>query len=280
MAVVVVDTAILAVFPSTIEAVIMSRNVTNSIESRTVLVIVVTTNIINTLMFVPISISICGVTDLSSLTVRVSITPTSVSSTSTMTTHWMCLRTIVVVDTAVLTLLDVTIETVFMRGNMTDSVEARTLAVSAVTGIYGNTPLTVTAVSCRTVLVYQTLRSTLVVDAGLPIQAVARFWSIRTIPFVFIRPDACGAFGPVMIPIIEHKGPSPDPIRLSLTLRVTLLFRSVQTWTSSTLKQAGLQLGPTLPVPAAVGGVLVIVGLFEYWIHELTTVRYDTPIIG
>merc|ERR1712080_726120 len=103
--VVVVDTTILTVLPSTIGAVFMSRNMTHSIEPRTILVIVITTNIINTLMFVPISISIRGVTDLSSLTVRVSITTTSVSSTSTMTTHWMCGRTVGVVDTTILTVL-------------------------------------------------------------------------------------------------------------------------------------------------------------------------------
>merc|ERR1719158_183381 len=129
MAVVVVDTAILAVFPSTKEAVFMSRNVTNSIESRTVLVIVVTTNIINTLMFVPISISICGVTDLSSLTVRVSITTTSMKSTNTMTTHWMCRRAVVVVDTAILAVFPSTIEAVFMSRNVTNSIESRTVLV-------------------------------------------------------------------------------------------------------------------------------------------------------
>jgi len=153
--VVVIYTAILAVFPTTIEAVIMCRNMAHSIESRTILVIVVTTNIVDTLMFVPVSISICRVTDLSRLTVTVSLTSTSVSSAVTMTTDWMCGGTVVVIDTAILTLRHVTIKAVFMGRNVTNGIEANTFTVCVVTVIYGNTPFTfVTAISCRTVLVF------------------------------------------------------------------------------------------------------------------------------
>jgi len=151
--VVVVYTTIFAIFSTTIEAVVMCRNVTHSIEPRTILVIVVTTRIVDTLMFVPVSISVCSVTDLSILTVTVSLTSTSVSSTLTMTTHWMCGWTVVVIDTAVLTLGYVTIEAVFMGRNVTNCIEANTFTVSVVTVIYGFTPFTVTAISCRAVFV-------------------------------------------------------------------------------------------------------------------------------
>lgn len=130
-------------------------NFASGIEPRTFLVIVVTTIIVDTLMFVPVSISICRVTDLSRLTVTVSLTSTSMSSTVTMTTDWMCGGTVVVIDTAVLTLRHVAIKAVFMGRNVTNGIEANTFTVCVVTVIYGNTPFTfVTAISCGTVLVF------------------------------------------------------------------------------------------------------------------------------
>merc|ERR1719481_2398187 len=137
--VVVVNTAILAVFPTTIEAVVMCRNITHSIEPRTILVIVVTAIIVDTLMFVSVSISICCVTDLSRLTVTVSLTSTSVSSALTMTTDWMCGGTVVVVYTAILAVFPTTIEAVVMCRNMTHSIEPRTILVIMFTTIIVDT---------------------------------------------------------------------------------------------------------------------------------------------
>jgi len=70
-----------------------------------------------------------------------------------MTTDWMCGWTVVIINTAVLTLSYVTIEAVFMGRNVTNGIEANTFTVSVVTVIYGFTPFTVTAISCRAVFV-------------------------------------------------------------------------------------------------------------------------------
>lgn len=233
----------------TVEAVVVGRDVTNSIMARAVIIQLIAT-IRNTLLVVAISVQVSCVANLPSLAVFIGVASAKVLRSS-MSTDGMRSWTVVVCGAALCAVCcAVTVEAVVMGRDVTNSIKTRTLVVVCAPRILDAPAAVVAMVAIRAVAVFNALRRTFVVHTGLPWETIAGFRDVRTVASIVNGPDAGGAFGGVVELIVEGECPLVSLVTQALPVAVSR-FRSITT-ASSALNEAALPSWTTLPETAAV----------------------------
>lgn len=233
----------------TVEAVVVGRDVTNSIMARAVIIQLIAT-IRNTLLIVAISVQVSCVANLPSLAVFIGVASAKVLRSS-MSTDGMRSWTVVVCGAALCAVCcAVTVEAVVMGRDVTNSIKTRTLVVVCAPRILYAPAAVVAMVAIRAVAVFNALRRTFVVHTGLPWETIAGFRDVRTVASIVNGPDAGGAFGGVVELIVEGECPLVSLVTQALWVTDSR-FRSFTT-ASSALNEATLASWTTLPETAAV----------------------------
>jgi len=237
-----------AVFPITVEAVVMSWNIADCIKSFTLAVVIVAT-IRNTLLVVPISVEVSCVTNLPSLAIFIGVASAKVLGSS-MATDGMRSWTVVVCGAALCAVCcGVTVETVVVGRDVTSRVKTRTLVVLCAPRI--DAPATVVAmVAFGAVAVFSALRRTFVIHTCLPWETITWARSVITFAIIVNRKDAGGSLWPEVELIVKGECPLKSLITQTQPDAVSR-FRTIST-ASSTLNEATLASRPTLPEATAV----------------------------
>jgi len=221
-AVAVVDAAWSAGHIVTVEAVFMVRHVTKCIMARAVIIQLITT-IGNTLRVVPVSVQVSCVTDLSSLAVFVGVASTLVIRSS-MSTDGMSVWTVAIAIQPSASLcavcLCVTVKAVVVGRDVTNRIVTSAIVVGCAPRILNAPAAIVAMVAIRTVAVFNALRRTFVIDAGLPRETIARSWGVSTVASIVNGPDAGGALWPEVVLVVEGVCPLVTLLTLALVVAV------------------------------------------------------------
>merc|ERR1719430_2286161 len=237
------------VFPITVEAVVVGRDVTNSIMARAVIIQIVAT-IRNTLLVVAISVQVFCVTNLPSLAVFIGVASAKVLRSS-MATDGMRSWTVVVCGAALCALCcGVTVEAVVVGRDVTSRVKTRTLVVLCAPRILDAPAAVVAMVAFGAVAVFSALRRTFVIHTGLPGETITRAWCIITVALIVNGPDTGGSLWPEVEFLIKGECPLVSLFALA-QLDAVSRFRSIRTAISA-LNKATLPSRPTLPEATAV----------------------------
>jgi len=233
----------------TVEAVVVVRDVTDSIMAGAVIIQLITT-IRNTLLVVAISVQVSCVTDLASLAVFVGVASAKVLRSS-VSTDGMRSWTVGICGAALCAVCcAVTVEAVLMCRDVTNSIKTRTLLVFCAARILNAPAAVVAMVAIGAVGVFNALRRTFVIDTGLPWETIACGWGVITVAIIVNRPDAGGAFRGVVELVVEGECPLVSLFTLAQPDAVPRL-RSLTT-ASGALNEAALSSWTTLPEAAAV----------------------------
>jgi len=282
-AVAVVDATWSAGHVVTVEAVFMVGHVTDCFMARAVIIQLITT-IRDTLMAVAVSVQVSCITDLSSLAVFVGVASTLVIRSS-VPTDGMSLWTVAIAIQPSASLCAVcqcvTVEAVVVGRDVTNRIVASTLVVACAPRILNAPAAFVAMVTIGAVAVFNALRRTFVIDAGLPWETIARSWGVSAVASIVNGPDAGGALWPKVELVVE--GVCPLVSLLTLALEVAVVrSRSTKTEarTGSAFKEASLVSWTTLPETAAVLGMLVVVRYVMVGVDVLGAVWNLAAIVG
>jgi len=248
-AVAVVDATWSAGHIVTVEAVFVIRDVTNGIMARAVIIQLIAT-IRNTLLVVAISIQVSCVTNLPSLAVFIGVASAKVLRSS-MSTDGMRSWTVVVCGAAFCAVCcGVTEEAVVVGRDVTNRIKTRTLIVVCANLILDAPAAVVAMVTFWAVVVFNALRRTFVIHAGLPWETIASGRNVSTVAIIVNGPNAGGSFWKEVELVVKGERPLVSLFALALPVAVSR-FGSIMT-TICALKEATLACRTTLPEAAAV----------------------------
>merc|ERR1719341_2749751 len=99
--------------------------------------------------------------------------------------------------------LSVTVKAVVVGRDVTNRIVTSALVVGCAPRILNAPAAIVAMVAIRTVAVFNALRRTFVIDAGLPRETIARSWGVSTVASIVNGPDAGGALWPEVVLVVE-----------------------------------------------------------------------------